>query len=672
MISRRQVLRGALGGTLALPILPSLFDKDAMAKGPLRPPRLLWIATNHGGAQEASMFPSSTLLTMQQNVPGAHTVAAGALKATLQGNNRVVSPILSAPSSALTDTLLGKMNVLRGLDIPFYIAHHTGGHLGNYARNDGNGGDGMAVQAFPRPTIDQIAAWSPSFYTDLSSVKERVMVMGGRALSYNWSSPQTHSGTIDNQKGYTSSKQLFGAIFVPPTTPTRAPIVDQVLGSYKSLRNGNARLSAADKQRLDDHMARMDELERKINAKANCGSVMPPSDEANQHMKSLTTAEAVAYVDLFTDVAVAAFICGTSRIGVIGCSWSDEALGNYSGDWHQDVAHQWQIDAKQQLIANAYQSVFAKVMLPLAAKLDAVTDGFGTSILDDTLVVWSQECGVATHDSYSIPIVTFGSAAGALKTGLYCDYRNATSPYKIDVTGGQQTTLGLLYNQWLATVLNSMGVPPSDYELWGHKGYGVPYLSKEFRMRTLQAHRCPPRSPSRLPAAADPDVQPADSSPALRAASPSLLDSTTFTLWIERIANKEPYRGMHPRSSAPFSPFFRARRRARRCSSERAFASARPTTTIWSCPTRASRDTTARSREALPAFGFAISARRTERSSTACTSSMRSCAPARRSRSAPSTSRSRTPLLRSTCSRANAPDSVSPSERASRCGRSSA
>ena len=63
------------------------------------------------------------------------------------------------------------MNVLWGLDVPFYIAHNTGLHLGNYARNDGNGGDGKAVQAFPRPTIDQIMAWSPSFYPTCRGIR---------------------------------------------------------------------------------------------------------------------------------------------------------------------------------------------------------------------------------------------------------------------------------------------------------------------------------------------------------------------------------------------------------------------------------------------------------------------------------------------------------------------
>ena len=87
---------------------------------------------------------------------------------TTSGSDTVLSPVLRAPSSALSAALVAKMNVLWGLDVPFYIAHNTGLHLGNYARNDGNGGDGKAVQAFPRPTIDQIMAWSPSFYSNLS------------------------------------------------------------------------------------------------------------------------------------------------------------------------------------------------------------------------------------------------------------------------------------------------------------------------------------------------------------------------------------------------------------------------------------------------------------------------------------------------------------------------
>ena len=80
-----------------------------------------------------------------------------------------------------------------------------------------------------------------------------------------------------------------------------------------------------------------------------------------------------------------------------------------------------------------------------------------------------------THGSVSIPVVTFGSAAGRLKTGLLCDYRRiGNTASQFDPGAGGKQTLGLLYSQWLATVLQAMGVPPSEFERWGYKGYGYP------------------------------------------------------------------------------------------------------------------------------------------------------------------------------------------------------
>src|SRR6185369_5122991 len=188
-----------------------------------------------------------SLLTNSQALYSDHTVKSGALVPTTSGSDNVLSPVLRAPSSAFSTKLIGKMNVLWGLDVPFYIAHNTGLHLGNYARNDGNGGDGKAVQAFPRPTIDQIMAWSPSFYSNLSSIRERAMIMANRPVSWNYSDPTMTSSSIENVRGYSSSLDLFNKIFVSTTGPApRAPIVDRVLANYNRLRNGSTRLSAAD------------------------------------------------------------------------------------------------------------------------------------------------------------------------------------------------------------------------------------------------------------------------------------------------------------------------------------------------------------------------------------------------------------------------------------------
>jgi Protein of unknown function (DUF1552) len=471
-ITRRQILRGSFGAALSLPLLPSLLEKEAFAKPPQRAPRLLWMTTDHGGAFESAMFPNSPL-TM--NASANHSVSAGALVATAQGSNRGVSPVLSASAADLTDKMLGKMNVLRGLDIPLYLAHNGGARFGNYA--DNAGGEGLAIQSNPRPTIDQLLGWSSSFYPNLASVKQRVMLLGENQHAWNWSNPAAKSGPIELQKGIVSSRQLFASIFVPPTKPTRAPIADQILKNYQSLRNGNARLSSEDRQRLDDHIANVDELERKLGATANCGAISTPTDDAQNH-RTLQLSDGLAWASLFVEVAVAAFVCGTSRIGVMsGYDERDNALGQYAGKWHDDVAHKWNTPPGQQLLVRQYQNFFSGIFLKAAQRLDSYPNGAGGTLLDDTLLVWTQECGVATHDTYSIPVVTFGSAAGALKTGLSCDYRRMNSPGSVmDPHNGEPTALGLTYNQWLATVLQAMGLAPSEFELWGHKGYGVPIV----------------------------------------------------------------------------------------------------------------------------------------------------------------------------------------------------
>src|SRR4029079_17654980 len=230
-----------VGGTVvALPFLPSLVPGPAYGADPVpaRKPRLVWITTEHGGACESSMFPSTSLLTTSQAMFSDHTIKSGPLAATTSGSDAVLSAVLKAPSSTLSSSLIGKMNVLWGLDVPFYIAHNTGLPLGNYARNDGNGNDGKAVQSSPRPTIDQIMAWSPSFYPDLNGIRERAMIMGSKPVSWNYTDPANRSSSIINVSGTTSSLDMFKRIFVAGTDPsamTRPSIVDRVLANYNRL-----------------------------------------------------------------------------------------------------------------------------------------------------------------------------------------------------------------------------------------------------------------------------------------------------------------------------------------------------------------------------------------------------------------------------------------------------
>ncbi len=474
--TRRTFLRGAGGFTLALPLLPSLMPRGAGAKGNWTiPPRFVSICTQHGAVWEEFMNPSEDLLTESMNYAG-HQIRRGDLSVSIEGDRASLSPVLTGSSELLTPELAAKMNVIRGLDIPFYIGHHRGGHLGNWAANDGNGEDGVEQQGNPTPSIDQVLAWSPAFYSDLSTTLERSLLVA-HSHSYGWSSPQTQSGEIQQMASEYSSLALFNRIFVPEEEESspRPPVVDRVLANYNSLRQSNRRLSSRDRQRLDEHIERIDELQRRLSVQVSCGDVDVPRQDADW-----IRGEPSYYVDpelqaqawsLYNDVIVTAFLCGTSRIAVLGIT---DHFSTFTGDWHQDVAHQAHLPDgdRQGEIMVGNRDTFESVMLDLISKLD-VDEGDGSTLLDNTLVQWTQESGPFTHESIDTTVVTAGSAGGCVQTGQYIDYRNRNVLAEEEFYQDTPVRLyaGLLHQQYLATTLQFMGLSPGEYEIQPGGGY---------------------------------------------------------------------------------------------------------------------------------------------------------------------------------------------------------
>lgn len=479
-INRRMFLRGAGGFALAIPFLSSLVKNEAQA-APTTRKRFVAFGTQHGGIWQPNMYPTDAALTQETNYAG-HAVRRGALSLSQNAGVASLSPVLSGSSTIFTDALAAKMNVLRGLDVPFYLAHHRGGHLGNYAENDGNGADAQTLEHIP--TIDQILAWSDTFYADLATIKERSLVIGGNGMSAAWSSPSTKSGTIQNISPEQDSLVLFNKIFVPTQDPAevRPPIVDRVIEDYKRLRNGSRRLSTEDKRRLDDHLDRLDELQRKLNVQVSCGDVQPPTmssvDEWASSSFDIDPEAHIRFWQLHNDVIAAAFACDTCRIATL---FVPNIFSDYAGDWHQDIAHQAQFPSGQQqdTIMRAHQRFFEGVFLDLVAKLDAIPDQNG-SVLDNSLVQWTQESGCMTHDPIELPVITAGGAGGFFSTGHYADYRNlGKTGHTESADSAVSSNTGLIYNQWLGNVLQSMGLSAAEYERDGNGGYGLVKLATE-------------------------------------------------------------------------------------------------------------------------------------------------------------------------------------------------
>lgn len=108
--------------------------------------------------------------------------------------------------------------------------------------------------------------------------------MGDAQVSFGYSNPSLAAGDIQNIRSAASSLSLFRTLFIPNDAPSSKHtfIVDRVMESYRSLRNGNRRLSTDDRRRLDDHMDRLAELQRKLNTEfpAACAGVDTPLDDS--------------------------------------------------------------------------------------------------------------------------------------------------------------------------------------------------------------------------------------------------------------------------------------------------------------------------------------------------------------------------------------------------------
>jgi hypothetical protein len=478
-VHRRQVLRGTSGFALGIPFLPSLFPRraDGAELLPNVRPRFVAFATEHGGISESNMYPMGSF-TQTTDIYTNHKARHGALKLNVSNGMAQLSPVLRGPSSVFTDRIAGKMNVLRGFDVPYYIGHHSGAHLGNYVRSD-QGPKNMASFA----SIDQVMAWSSAFYPNLGGIKQRAIATGQdfQGISFTWTNPTARSGGIVKVGIEQSVNGLFDKLIAGSSSQTaapRRPVVDRILASYRSLRESNRRLSGDDRVRLDGHMSALAELERtvKVVAPKSCGGARPGADNLNSN----SPGPSKVHYGKLNDLIAMAFACGTTRIFTVHVR---STFADFGGSWHQDVAHQHGDPGKQAILAGGLQKTFEATVLDLAAKLDAVPETAGVSMLDTSLIQWTQESDTSTHNGQGMGIVTAGSANGFLKTGLAIDYRNtAVASYKMSIFGRYDTDfLGLGQRQWLATALLAMGVPKSEWEKAGVPGYGDGFAHASYK-----------------------------------------------------------------------------------------------------------------------------------------------------------------------------------------------
>lgn len=388
ILSRRAVLRGLAGGTIAtigLPVLEAMLDAngEALAGGSPLPKR--WVSYLFGnGVQLPRWTPSAT------------------------GSSYVLTSQLAplAPVKAYCSVLSGFRNKIPP------ITHHEGmagmwsGHP--YVETGG------LESHFGGPSIDQVAADVLAQGTPFRSIEigvsKRVSDNEGPTMQF-----LSHRASDQPNPPKYNPKVLWQMLFnteAPddPKRPHRVNVLDSVSADITRLKG---RLGAFDKQRLDAHLTSVEDLQAQIAAfSGSCGPVAEP-DATNQDVNGLEPMPAVATA--MTNLLVHAFVCDLSRVasfmltGGVGFTVYSHLGQSEEQHYmtHNEPTYREQIH--DGIVWNMEQ---------FAALLNALKnspEGAG-NILDNTIAVLGSDCSEGfTHGSYDMPVVIAGKGGGALK-----------------------------------------------------------------------------------------------------------------------------------------------------------------------------------------------------------------------------------------------------------------
>ena len=199
----------------------------------------------------------------------------------------------------------------------------------------------------------------------------------------------------------------------------RKSILDAVKGNLSSVQ---AKVSAADRIKIEAHLAAVRSIETRLDNTIPVDSCAPPTLDGELDADSNDNFPAVSRLQI--DMMVAALACDVTRVtSLLWAGAANEVRFTWLGqdDGHHTISHD-DSDGGQTQRIDAH-TWFSGEFAYLLEKMKAVPDGAGT-LLDNSLVAWGNELSDgAAHSQSPIPIVLAGKAGGAItSTGRMLEY----------------------------------------------------------------------------------------------------------------------------------------------------------------------------------------------------------------------------------------------------------
>ena len=208
------------------------------------------------------------------------------------------------------------------------------------------------------------------------------------------------------------------------TKPNRGDlrVVDAVLEDARSLRT---RLSVSDRQRFEEYLGSVHEIERRIKQAGR-------GPEAGGWRPTLTgpdrprpvdgiPAEIPDYWKLMNDIVLLAFRTDSTRIATLK-SCNDGSILNHTHAGAKDQHHQMAHTQPPELVG--VNQFFTSQLAYLCERMAEVEEGDRT-LLDNTTIMHCSSMIHGNHDAKQLPVVLLGGGGGRLRGGRVLDYLDA-------------------------------------------------------------------------------------------------------------------------------------------------------------------------------------------------------------------------------------------------------
>lgn len=472
--ARRSFLRAVGAGLAGFPFLRALEDSVAHAAGETPPQRFVTMYHPHGIATETwAMRAADT----ESNFDLTFTEPASGAICPLQ------------PLDAHKSRLL----VVEGIDLlSNTFGHNSAGTILTGSRIN------ASLQRTGNSSLDQFLAVDMGLgkSTHITSLELAVgtdNAVTGETLSYDAGGVPLPK-IIDPVQAF---DRLFGGLVLGDDPATRdAAMRQQRLGKkLVDFLNGDAarlkaRLAAAERQKLDQHMTALADLEKQIaptGTSASCPSgVSPMRPSVFPKLKRNLGGEPYfdAITDAHIDLIALAFACDVTRFATLylaDLSYDGNPLG-LPADNHSNVAHTYDGSAvgtngdpmgsgtpsTWALLATFNRYAYSKV----ARMMDKLT-AYG--VVDSTLVYASSDMGnPAIHSTRNVPTVLGGGLNGKFRMGRRlkapadCPSSNlGCKPGDAEFTGTANNHLLVSIARAFGVAIDTFGSQPNDADKTG-------------------------------------------------------------------------------------------------------------------------------------------------------------------------------------------------------------